>query len=1252
MKTIERSSRWLLASVCGLVLVSSTMAAPSRPFDAAARAEILAATPEADVPYLVQLESRLLLPRGPVEAVSLRGEKVFVQFAATLTREQREVLEAAGVVFHESLEPFTYLVSASGAGASALQRETTFLGAAPIEPTDKVTASIFTGNILEHARRPDGQVAAFFRFYANITLAEALATLDGAGVSVSDRSAFLFGNRIEGTATPAQILIACTSPALRAVFEVPPTPVISNVQAAGFSAVPPVQIAPYNLNGSGVAVGVWDQGSARATHQDLSPRVTVRQGVPLAHGTHVTGTIMGSGFGSVFAKGMATAATSFSYDFQGDMPTEQSASATFPIPVGGDGIALSNNSWENNFGWRPNCPSGSCTMHNDPNCFYEDIQEFLLGSYIGNTIPWDDLVRRKNLVVVKSAGNQADDCGPADCLAARNTDCDGTLGSDGLWYDNLDFVSTAKNVITVGAVEDDGVTRTPFSSSGPVDDGRIKPDVVANGRNLNSTGAAADNDYYTDSGTSMSGPVVAGVVALVDQAWKNLHPSRSSAINKPTPELVKALLINTTTDLGRGGPDYAYGWGLVKAQAAIDQLQKPNAPGGILLSPNQVRIGFISEGETLYYKVSTPAATPTGLMTITTAWSDLSGTSGSVVRYCNFVNFKVPCTSNANCTPFNPAAVCDPAPCGAVPCHLKNDLETWLWNPAFNSAIAMPWVPPGVGAITGGAFNYLNRVDNVERIDTSDANGGDFNFTVFGFTVGEGQQRFALVSNKKLIFLPGNDNFANARALPAMVAADPAAGECPSGQFPCPATLYPHNTWDSVNFDATLEAGEPASIPPLATSHSVWFNFVAPSNGQLTFDTAGADFDTVLSVWTGSTLAGLTSVGSNDDFYGKQSQVTFNAVAGTTYRVQVRGRTPAGGAQDVSEGVFPLNYYLIVCGNSVTEAGETCDDGNSTSGDCCSSTCQLAAGGSTCSPAGDLCQTGTCSGATCTGIGPTNCNDSNVCTNDSCSPATGCAHVNNNGPCDDGNVCTGTDFCSFGACVSGTPLAYPTASPNLVMTSQAHLSWSAPPRATEYDIVRGDLGTLRTSGGNFTTATVECVADNQISTQRDYIPNPTAGNGFYFLVRGVNCSGSGTYDTGSPSQNGSRDTEVEAAAVTCSTVCSRGKCTTGPPLDPGCSPCVVSICNTDAFCCNTNWDNQCISEVRTICNSLTCPESAGSCAHPVCTIGNELVSGCDNPPVNPSCVAAICAADPFCCLVDWDGPCVSQVVSVCGKNCN
>ncbi len=135
-----------------------------------------------------------------------------------------------------------------------------------------------------------------------------------------------------------------------------------------------------------------------------------------------------------------------------------------------------------------------------------------------------------------------------------------------------------------------------------------------------------------------------------------------------------------------------------------------------------------------------------------------------------------------------------------------------------------------------------------------------------------------------------------------------------------------------------------------------------------------------------------------------------------------------------------------VCGNETVEGSETCDDGNTSDGDCCSSTCQLDPPGSSCSD-GDACNGDeTCDGdGACDAGTPLACDDGNVCTSDTCDPGSGCVnttvpgapcegdgnictddrcdgsaactHVNNSNPCTDGLSCTVGDTCIDGSCV-------------------------------------------------------------------------------------------------------------------------------------------------------------------------------------------------------------------------------------------
>lgn len=89
------------------------------------------------------------------------------------------------------------------------------------------------------------------------------------------------------------------------------------------------------------------------------------------------------------------------------------------------------------------------------------------------------------------------------------------------------------------------------------------------------------------------------------------------------------------------------------------------------------------------------------------------------------------------------------------------------------------------------------------------------------------------------------------------------------------------------NFGATPEAGEPNP------GNTVWFRWTAPTNGLVTFDTADSSLDTILCAYTGATLGTLITVGCNDDANAAggifTSLLTFTAVQGTTYRLQVKG---------------------------------------------------------------------------------------------------------------------------------------------------------------------------------------------------------------------------------------------------------------------------------------------------------------------------------------------------------------------------
>ena len=115
--------------------------------------------------------------------------------------------------------------------------------------------------------------------------------------------------------------------------------------------------------------------------------------------------------------------------------------------------------------------------------------------------------------------------------------------------------------------------------------------------------------------------------------------------------------------------------------------------------------------------------------------------------------------------------------------------------------------------------------------------------------------------------------------------------------------------------------------------------------------------------------------------------------------------------------------------------------------------------------------------------------------------------------------------------------AVPSGSPGLTAgktgSSDVLLSWTALPGATSYDIVQGGLTALRSTSGNFQSATQACIANNTTATSFTTSGTPNAGDGFWFLVRGENCGGKGSYDSGAPRQVGLRDAEIAASGHDC-----------------------------------------------------------------------------------------------------------------------
>jgi hypothetical protein len=377
----------------------------------------------------------------------------------------------------------------------------------------------------------------------------------------------------------------------------------------------------FSLSGSGTALGKlceWDGGGVLTTHRELTGRVTQvdSPSATSSHSTHVAGTLISQGITSN-AKGMSFQGTLAAYDWDYDESEMASAAAA--------GMNVSNHSYGYVTGWYL---SGDWYWYGDISISL--TEDYGFGFYSAEAQTWDQIAfDAPYYTICKSAGNDRDDYGPgaggghyywdgAGWVWGTDTrDPDG--GSDG--YDCISYNGTAKNILSIGAVNDisggwtapSDVVMSVFSGWGPTDDGRIKPDLVANGVSLYSCSNGGTSSYTTMSGTSMSSPNLAGSLNLLVRHYEATHGGST-----PLASTMKAVLIQTADEAGPNpGPDYMFGWGLMNTLKAAQLVKADSSEQGRILEES------LADGATDQYYITSDGSQP---IRVSLAWTDPPGT--------------------------------------------------------------------------------------------------------------------------------------------------------------------------------------------------------------------------------------------------------------------------------------------------------------------------------------------------------------------------------------------------------------------------------------------------------------------------------------------------------------------------------------------------------------------------------------------------------------------------------------------------
>jgi Subtilase family/Secretion system C-terminal sorting domain/CUB domain len=428
-----------------------------------------------------------------------------------------------------------------------------------------------------------------------------------------------------------------------------------------------------SIEGQNMLAGVWDAGAALPNHELFTGRVQVMDGNNQSHphATHVMGTVIGTdAVQNGNARGMAFKANAHSYDWNDDLSETAEAAA--------NGLLLSNHS----YGYQP-----------------EFLSEDAFGKYDDYAAGVDDvLFNAPYYQLVVAAGNSNGQ--------GYNPDKNG--------YDLLAGMGLSKNAITVAAIHEVPVYTGPasvelayFSSWGPTDDGRIKPDVSAKGWGTFSSVDSSPASYDTYSGTSMAAPSVTGTLLL----WQQYYNEKNGNFMKAA--TLRGLMIHSADEAGDApGPDYRFGWGLINAEKAASVIGKDNFQSVILQNT-------LTEGTTFIKNVT---ALGNGPLVATLCWTDPAG------------------------NPTNNEEVDD------ATAMIVNDLDVRITKAATTY---MPWkLDPANPA--GAATQGDNLVDNVEKIQVTNPT-GEYTVTVSykGTLVNQLQNYSLIISGLRVrSFLP------------------------------------------------------------------------------------------------------------------------------------------------------------------------------------------------------------------------------------------------------------------------------------------------------------------------------------------------------------------------------------------------------------------------------------------------------------------------------------------------------------------
>nr|MCU0323410.1 S8 family serine peptidase [Chitinophagaceae bacterium] len=415
------------------------------------------------------------------------------------------------------------------------------------------------------------------------------------------------------------------------------------------------------LDGEGQVIAIGDDGFI-GEHIDFKGRIVINANNTSAgntHGDHCSGIILGAGNLNPNIRGQAPAAILRAYDGYNDFNL-------YPTIYTVNNVRITSHSL-----------GQTCNSGYTSNARTSDLQV--------RTYP--------SLMHVHSTGNSG------------NTNCGGLSGG---WMTITGGYKAGKNVLSVGNVTKADLISSS-SSKGPLPDGRLKPDISAVGNSVNST--QPNNTFALMSGTSMACPAVAGTLALLNQAYKKQYTT------EPNSGLIKAILMNTSDDLGNEGPDFTYGYGRINARKAVECIEN-----------NRFFSATVAQNVTNTHTIQIPANVYKAKVMV--YWVDVEASAGASQSLVNDLDAKITTPSEVSIFPWQLYA-------GATPTNLS---------------------------CSSPAVKGTDTLNNVEQIEIDNPISGSYNLSVAGTKVPTGTQTYYVVveymlNNIKVTHPAGGESF-------------------------------------------------------------------------------------------------------------------------------------------------------------------------------------------------------------------------------------------------------------------------------------------------------------------------------------------------------------------------------------------------------------------------------------------------------------------------------------------------------------